>query len=136
MVIILNMKEAAHAIKRVWTFRIASHVIQVTRNLNFSNVSISRRTAMNKLIFTVAMLCCFPGWAFEPLKDLRSAVVVASGQCNDEGFLWDCFALTKEGKKYLVMVDENGPGKVYEVKEFKPHYKPGDLQFIWQRIDA
>ena len=91
---------------------------------------------MNKFIFTVAMLCCFPVWAFEPAKDLWGATVVDSGECMDNGVPWECLALVKDGKKYLVMIDVNGPGKVYGVSVFKRDYTPKERIRIWCRIDA
>lgn len=91
---------------------------------------------MNKLIFTVAMLCCFPGWSFEPAIDLRNATVMAAGRCLDEGIVWECFAVMKGDKKYMVMADGKGPALVYEVQEFQPFYASSDLKKVWQRIDA
>lgn len=91
---------------------------------------------MNWLIFTVAMLCCFPGWAFEPADDLKGSTVMAAGRCTDEGIPWECFAVMKGDKKYLVMADQKGPALVYEVQEFQPRYAASDLKKVWQRIDA
>lgn len=91
---------------------------------------------MNKLIFTVAMLCCFPGWAFEPADDLKGSTVMAAGRCTDEGLVWECFAVIKNEKKYLVMADRKGAALVYEVQDFQQQYTSSDLKKVWQRIDA
>ena len=91
---------------------------------------------MNKLVFTIAMLCCFPGWAFDPVKDLRGSTVMAAGRCTDDGILWECFAVIKGDNKYMVMADQKGPAKVYKVEDFKQVYSTSDLTMVWQRIDA
>lgn len=82
----------------------------------------------------VAMLCCFPGWAFDPIKDLHGSTVMASGRCTDEGIVWECFAVMKGDNKYMVMADGKGPAKVYQVEGFKQFYSTSDLTMVWQRI--
>ena len=74
--------------------------------------------------------------AFDPSKDLKGSTVVAHGYCIDDSIPWECFALSKDDKKYIVMTDEKGAGLVYEVKDFKPNYKPEEMVRVWQRIDA
>jgi len=91
---------------------------------------------MKKLIFTVAMLCCFPGWSFEPATDLKGSTAMAVGTCLDDGVPFQCFAVMKGDSKYMVMADGKGPAKVYQVEDFKQYYSVSDLKMVWQRIDA
>ena len=83
------------------------------------------------LVLVLASFSVFAG--FDPAIDLAGSKAIAQGRCAHKGYIYTCFAVEKDDKKYLVQVDSKGFVAVYAIKEIKPTYEVSDAELVWER---
>lgn len=81
----------------------------------------------------VMALACLSACQFDPDVELNGAQVVSQGQCASNSRVYVCFGIEKDGKKYFVGMDNEGPFAVWSVKDWKRDYTEDEIKLVWER---